>query len=145
MFHSKTNDTIKKRKIIKNKIHISEAASTPFNCLKAFTTVPDSLCLTVLKKFADLFAEFLLIFLQILQFFRALGPSGTWAGPGAVPPPKRLQNLQIKISRNSANKSANFFKAVRHRLSGTVVKMLRLWRSARFLPAAQVLPVQQTN
>ena len=88
--------------------------------LSIFTTVPDRVCLTALKKFA----EFLLIFLQILQFFRALGLSrtqGALPGPRAVPPPKKLQNLQIKISRISAN----FFKTVRHRLSGTVVKILR--------------------
>ena len=46
--------------------------------LSVFTTVPDRVCLTALKKFA----EFLLIFLQILQFFRALGQ----AGPGGSPP-----------------------------------------------------------
>ena len=58
-------------------------------------------------------------------------PDSLALGPGAAPrvlgpslPPKKLQNLQIKISRKSANKSANFFKAVRHRMSGTVVKKL---------------------
>ena len=63
-------------------------------CLRIFTTVPDSLCLIVLKKLADLFAEFLLIFLQILQVFRDLGPSGTRPlGPVGAQGPKKLQNL----------------------------------------------------
>ena len=89
--------------------------------------MPDSLCLTVLKKFADLFAEILLLFLQILQLFRALGLSRTQGPPRVPEGPKALNNRRIcrKICRNSANKSANFFKAVRHTLSGTVVKMLR--------------------
>ena len=42
--------------------------------------MPDSLCLTVLKNVADLFAEFVLIFAKVLQLFRALGLAGTRGG-----------------------------------------------------------------
>ncbi len=67
--------------------------------------------------------------MQILEFFRALGPSGTRGGPGPVAVPIRLKNCRIcklKSAEILQIISANLFKAVRHTLSGTVVKMLRV-------------------
>ena len=77
--------------------------------------MPDSLCLTVLKKFADLFAEFLLIFLQILQFFRALGGG---VSSLARPDPTRLKNCRI-CRLKSAEILQTFLK-----LSGTLCQAL---------------------
>ena len=90
-------------------------------CLSIFTTVPDRVCLTALKKFADLFAEFLLIL--ICRFCNFLGGTGWARGehPWSRPVPAGdLKTCRIcrKIIRISANKSAIFLscqaQAVKH-------------------------------
>ena len=94
----------------------------PTHYQSIFTTVPDTVCLTALKKFAEFLLILICRFCNIFGGYVGSGRAGGDPPPGTAWP-RALKNC--RMCRKTSRNSANFFKAVRHTLSGTVVKTLR--------------------